>query len=425
MMPQSSTGRPVLTQIQDAGGPQGEGTPAARVGRRALGRATGRSWLSEPRSLVWLTLAAAALFGGWRKLLFGWRARKAVGRLGAPNVTPEEIGAAAEHGRAGVWELLRIFGSTQSEAQRQAAGAALARLWLLDQLVAEEEQAVIRRGYTVTWNARRRYPRAIAAPIPISVAYEVPFLQEGGQRVEPANLEWSHRVLGARRAALEEFSPWKAGPGRASFTIVPGDFDTNGPHRLALVTRVRTAGLTDSWTIEPPHMPFSFEFDPVLQLDAILALPDAIRDEAVARAIRLEPAVADDDAPASYLSLSDEWALRNPPRLAVALPLPCDLAHKAFVEIEGVPSSIAASQIVLSGQGLAHPKSAESEHAVRLFELGPLSALASASIERPGTRRMRVRLQADPAAGWADPEVRSIWPGHAETNWIEVEIVRR
>ena len=80
---------------------------------------------------------------------------------------------------------------------------------------------------------------------------------------------------------LEEFSPWAAGAGRVAFTIVPGDFESNGPHRLVLQARVRTLGLTDSWEIEPPHMPFLFEFDPNLRLDAILTLPDANRDEIV------------------------------------------------------------------------------------------------------------------------------------------------
>ena len=105
--------------------------------------------------------------------------------------------------------------------------------------------------------------------IPITVTYEVPFLEDGGRRVGPSNLEWSHRVLGARRVALEEFSPWVAGPGRVAFTIFPGDFETNGPHRLVLQTRIRTTGLTDSWELEPPHEPFNFEFDPILRLDAI------------------------------------------------------------------------------------------------------------------------------------------------------------
>jgi hypothetical protein len=424
-MRQWSTARPVLVQMQEAGEPGSGGAPSTPAGRRSRGTSAGRRWLSEPKAVVWIALAILVLLGGWRKLLLAWRARKAVVRLGEPNVTSAEIAAVAEHGRAGVWELLRIYSSTQSEAQRQAAGAALARLWLLDQLVAEEEQAVVRRGYTVTWGARRRYPRALRAAVPISVAYEVPFLQDGGERVGPSNLEWSHRVLGARRAALEEYSPWTAGPGRVNFTIVPGDFETNGPHRLVLETRVRTAGLTDSWEIVPPSIPFNFEFDPILQLDAILTLPDATRDETVARAIRLEPSGAAAGKPANYLSLGEEWTLRNPPRIAVATPLPSDLAHAISVEIDGAAGRFPGGRLILSGQGLPRQRATDREIEIRYFELGPIPPLPAGMIERPGIRQMRIWLEADPGGGWADPEVRSIWPGRTQTDWVEVEIVRR
>ncbi len=71
------------------------------------------------------------------------------------------------------------------------------------------------------------------------------------------------------------------------FSIVPDDFPTNGPHRLVLQTRVRTAGLLTPWEIELPHVPFTFEFDPLLRPDAILTLPDAERDATIGRAIRL------------------------------------------------------------------------------------------------------------------------------------------
>jgi len=386
---------------------------------------SGRNWLSEPKAAIWIALAAALLFGGGRKLLVAWRARRAVALLGEPNVTPEEIEAVAEHGRAGILELMRIFSTAQSETQREAAGCALARLWLLDQLVAEEEQAVVRRGFTVTWSARRRYPRALRAEIPIWVTYAVPLLRDDGRRVGPANLEWSHRVLGARRAALDEFSPWRAGPGRVTFTIVPGDFETNGPHRLVLQTRVRTAGLTDSWEIEPAHIPFTFEFDPNLQLDAILTLPDSNRDELVARAIGLEPAVADDGKPSTYLSLGGEWTLRNPPRLTVAVPLPCDLAQAISIEFEGVAGRFPGGRLTLSGQGVPRRGSTGEETVIRRFELGPIPPLPPGVIDRPGMRRMRIWLEAEPDCGWADPDIRSIWPGRTRIDWVEVEIVRR
>jgi hypothetical protein len=389
------------------------------------GESPDRHWLREPKTAIWIILAAALVVGGWRKLSLSWRARKAVARLADPSVTPQEVEAAAEHGRAAVWELLRIFSSSTVEPLRRSAGRALARLWFLDQLVAEEEQAVVRRGFTVTWSARRRYPRALRAAIPISVSFDVPFLDDNTGRIHPGNLEWSHRVVGTRRATLEEFSPWVPGRGHASFTIVPGDFDTNGPHRLVLQARVRTAGLTDSWELELPHLPFNLEFDPFLQIDAIKTLPDASRDELVARAIRLEPGAPLGGEPASFLALNSEWAIRNPPSLAVLTPLPCDLAHAISIEIEGIANRCSAGMLVLSGQGLNVRVSHDSQSVIERVPLGEIDSIAPDVIERPGPRRMRIRLEAMPERGWANPDIRSIWPGQAETNWISVEIVRR
>jgi hypothetical protein len=386
---------------------------------------TKRRWLSEPKAVIWLALAVVVLVGGGRRLIAWWRARKAIARLEDPNVTTAEIEAVADYGRTGVYELLRVFSSAPSEQARLAAGSSLARLWLLDQLVAEEEQAVVRRGFTVTWSARRRYPRSLRTEIPIAVTYEVPFLDDSGRRVDPKNLEWSHRVLGARRMTLEEFSPWTPGTGRVAFTIFPGDFETNGPHRLVLQARVRTLGLTDSWEIEPPHVPFQFEFDPILKLDAILTLPDAIRDEVFARSIRLEPPAVAAGENSTYISLGADWALRDPPRLAVALPLPCDLAHEISIEFEGIVGRFAGGSLVVSGQGPVRHGSPATEAVVHGFNLGPISGLPPHSVERPGPRSMRLWLEAAPERGWADPAVRSIWPGQLQTNWVDVEIVRR
>jgi len=58
---------------------------------------------------------------------------------------------------------------------------------------------------------------------------------------------------------------------------MPADFETNGPHRLILKTRVRTTGLSESWELELPQMPLSFEFDPTLSVDALSTMADASR----------------------------------------------------------------------------------------------------------------------------------------------------
>lgn len=405
-----------------------EGQDSAQPGPRRARRSVeqgGRGWLREPKAAVWIILGGIALVGGGRKLLASWNARKAVNRLEAADVSPAEIEAAAQHGRACVWELLRLFGSDEPEAKRFAAGRALARLWRDDQLVAEEEQAVLRRGFRVDWRARRRYPRDLNVPIPIIATYHVPFLRDDGQGIGPADLEWSHRVTGARRAGLEQFSPWQPGHGQAEIVVIPGDFDTSGPHRLVLETRVRTRGLKAGWEIALPHMPFSFELTPLPTIDSILTLPDETRRQAIVRAVTLEPGSPRETAdPSAYLTLDHDFTLRFPPRIAVAGPLPCDLAHAILIEIEGIDGSFPAGRVVLSGQGPGAEQVGSASSAPAWFDLGPIAA-PGGLIDRPGRRGMRALLRPDPASGWADPAVRAVWPGAIETNWVEVEIIRR
>jgi len=379
-------------------------------------------WLGEPRAAVLVVLFLIVLIGGGRKLIRGWRARGAIGRLAGDNATAEDVMAAVEFGREGLMDLFRILSSAGSAEVRTAAGQALAVLWARDELIAEEEQAVVRRGFTVTWRARRRYPRALQGVIPIAVSFGVPFLNNDAGGIGPENLEWSHTILGARRAALETPSPWKAGPGRAEFRLIPGDFETNGPHRLILKTRVRTCGLSSSWELDLPQIPLSFEFDPVLSVDSLFTLPDAARSEAIAGAIRLVEQAPDESQPATFRGIGPELALRDPPILAVATPLPCDLAHSLALEIESIPGRYAAGEVILSGQGL---RSERSETTTRTFRIGPIEEIPREFLDHPGRQRVRVVLTADADRGWADPDIRSIWPEPIVTDWVEVQVVRR
>jgi hypothetical protein len=389
-----------------------------------VGEPAGRSWsrwLGEPRAAVLIVLFLIVLVGGGRKLLRTWRGRGTIGRLGAAGVTARDVAAAVEFGREGLMELFRILGTAETAELRQAAGHALSVLWARDELIAEEEQALVRRGFDVHWQARRRYPRALEAPIPMAVSYSLPFLREGGGGIAPDQLEWSHTILGARRAALEVASEWRRGPGRADFTLVPADFATDGPHRLILKTRVRTAGLTGSWELELPQMPLSFEFDPRLSVEALYSLPDASRGAIFARAVRLAAPPPDERRTPSFLALNAALALRDPPGIEVALPLPCDLAHTIAIEFDGGPSGrFGAGTIILGGQG---PR-AQSPEPVQTFPLGPLAPIPVEALDRPGRYRIRAVLEPSAERGWADPEIRSIWPEAIVTDWVEVEVVR-
>jgi hypothetical protein len=402
-------------------GAVGREPPRRRPRPGAAGERGWSRWLGEPRAAVLLVLFLIVLIGGGRKLLRGWRGRGAIGRLGAPDVTVDDVAAALEFGRAGLMDLFQILGTAESAALRRAAGHALSVLWARDELIAEEEQALVRRGFEVTWHARRRYPRALRDAIPMAVSYSLPFLRADGGGIAPKNLEWSHTILGARRALLEVASPWQAGPGRADFALVPEDFATNGPHRLVLKTRVRTAGLTGPWELELPQMPWSFEFDPNLSVDALFTLPDTARGEAFSSAVRLVASEPGERRGAAFLDLNTDMALRNPPEVTVSLPLPCDLAHTVALEIEGIPGRFVAGEVILSGQGL---RGAASE-SVRSFALEPTAPATLERLDRPGPYRIRAVLEPDAERGWADPDIRSIWPEPIVTDWVEVEVVRR
>ena len=378
------------------------------VGGNALG------WLADPRSLVLLVLGSVVLIGGGRRVLKGIRSRRAIDRLRDPRVTPEQALEAADHGREGITELFRLLGEARDPSVREAAGRALAILWEADELVAEEEQAVARRGFEVHWNARRRYPRGIATPIPIEVSFGVPFLESGGRGVAPEDLEWSHRIAGSGRASLETSSPWSSGVGLARFPIVPGDFESNGPHRLVLQVRVRTAGaLTSRWEIELPHIPFTFEFDPRLELGALETVPDVAKGDRIAAAVRLSNPLTDDDDP-TLLELPGGFVLIRPPLIEVARPLPSDLAHRVLIEFEGVAGQFPAGSAIVPAEGPAIA-----------IPIGPIEGLPPDAINRPGEFQLRAILEADSSLGWADPNVRSLWPGSIATAWHSVRVIRR
>ena len=373
------------------------------------------AWLADPRTAVLGFLASALLFGGGRKLWLGVRARRAVAALAMPDVRPEEVEAAAEHGREGLIELFRLLGTAEKTEVRDAAGRGLATLWAGDDLIVEEEKALVRRGFTAAWKARRRYPRGLRRPIRVEVAYGVPFLVDGGRGVGPSSLEWSHRILGAGRAGLEVPSPWVAGPGLAKFEVEPADFETLGPHRIALAAKVRVVGLTDQWEIELPHLPFSFEFDPILTVEALLTTEDGPRAQVMARSIALAPPT-DADTPASPpIGLTPDLVLRDPPALVVSPPLPCDLAHRLAVEFEGVPGHYEAGSVVALADGPS----------VRATLAGPIVGLPADAITRPGDHRIRYVLTVDPELAWAEPDHRAVWPGTLTTDWASVRVMRR
>ena len=158
-----------------------------------LGGSRSWAWVADPRTTVLFVLASIVVIGGGRRLWIANRARKAVDRLSDPDVTAEEIVQAAEFGRPGLIEFFRLLAEGKTPEIRAAAGRALAIVWAKDDLIPEEEKAVLTRGFDVRWRARRRYPRGMTSPIPIEVSYGLPFLEASGPGIRPEDLEWSHR----------------------------------------------------------------------------------------------------------------------------------------------------------------------------------------------------------------------------------------
>lgn len=383
--------------------------------RPSVPEITFRDWLMQPSGSVILLLVLVLTIGGGAKGLQALRARRALARIAADTPELEAIAEMAHYARTGLVDLFRLLDHPTRPEIRAAAGQALTRLWKADQLIPEEEQAIVTRGHTVTWKARRRYPRALTRPIPMVVEFGLPFLQEDGAGVRPEHLLWSYRVAGTERASFEAFSPWMAAPARASFPLHPRDFIANGPHRLVLHLRVRTHNLTSTWERDLPQVPFTFEFDPHLALEALLTMPDESRGSIVANAVRLRSPEAGPQAPA-FTPLNGRLALRDAPELSIRLPLPCDLAHAVRLEIEGHSGTFDAGEVVLSGQ--AAPDSFPS------FPLRPSGTLPDDALAGPGETRLRAVLTVDPQLGWSDPDLRSVWPETIVTDWTPVRLVR-
>ncbi len=400
----------------------GQAEPARRTRAGTKRPGSLERLLGEPRNAVLFVLGAVVILGGGRRLLIAWRGREALAKLDDPRVTPEAVEQVADYGRAGLIDLFRLLEEAPDQAVRDAAGHAVSILWARDDLIAEEEKALVRRGFRVEWIARRRYPRGLHRPIPIRVNFGVPFLQIGGKGVHPEQLEWSYRIAGARRASLEVQGPWVAGPGVATFELIPADFDTDGPHKLVLQSRVRTRKLTETWEIELPHIPFSFELDPRLDVEAILAMSDDSRALAMEKAIRLVPPDVDQVGRVPrFFPINADLAVRDLPSLEISGPLTCDLAHAVELEFEGISERLPAGEVIAHG----HASDADNPQQIREYPLGRIGFDAKLAIERPGARKIRARLIPDPDHGWADPDLRSLWPRAIETDWITVEIVRR
>src|SRR3989442_610549 len=115
-------GRAIVCLAAVAVGQDGTETPRRRSqGKKTAAPGWGR-WLGEPRAAVLIVMLLIVLIGGGRKLLQGYRARRAVNRLGEPDVSAGEVEAAVEFGREGLMDLFRPLGPAGAAQVRPPPG---------------------------------------------------------------------------------------------------------------------------------------------------------------------------------------------------------------------------------------------------------------------------------------------------------------
>ncbi len=370
-------------------------------------------WIAQPSGSVFLVLVLAIVVGGGLQGMRLLRSRRSVERISGDSPELEAIQEAATCGRAGLVDLFRLLEHPTSPEIRNAAGRALCRLWKADELVAEEEVAILVRGRNVIWKARRKYPRSMNTPITITVDFGPSFLEDSEDSIRPENLLWSYRIAGTGQVSTEQYSPWQSGATRAMIGVDPRHFPSNGPHRLVLHVRAKTHKLTSEWEKELPQVPFTFEFDSNLQMVSLLSTADDARRQVFRHSLSLVMPSTGADTP-SFRPITAAFAIGGPLQIVGQGELPCDLAHRVEVEIEGLSGRISSSLIVAtSGAGFPTQE-------LRISSLETSEEMP----DNPSRARIRAILTPDLGLAWSSPDTRSVWPEPIETAWIEVPLYR-
>jgi hypothetical protein len=395
-------------------------TPVRRPGMRERStdeRAGGR--FNDPRRWVFIAVVGFLAIGGGRKWLTGRRGRAMADKLAENTASPEEILSSAKFGRIVVHDLFRAMSEAPTPEHRLAATESLVALWKADELIPEEEKAIVNRSLFVDWQIRRKYPKGLRGPIGIRVRYGMPTLANASLNAWlHEHLRWSHRVTGTRRAADDVWANAGVAPPRHHFEFMGEDFPDDGPHRLILHLKVATHALTDNWTLELPAQSTSFEWDDKLQSGALAGMPDSGRAEAWRKVIELSVPSGDDATPVLVV-LDDRFAIRNPPLPMIAMPMPSDMAHAAFLELENVAGRWSV------GEWIEPTVSAVGGKIPKLLPEQATPEDPPPILDRGGAYRARFVLEPRPERGWSDPAIRSVWPERIESDWTTVEIVRR
>ncbi len=142
--------------------------------------AESRNWLSEPRTTVLVVLGGVVLLGGGRRLLQGWKARKAVARLSEPDITPARRSSRLPSLAAPVFPS--CFGSSASRLPRPYATPPAGRLPCSGHTISSlPRKSKPWSAGVIPWSGSpgAATPGHCRSEIPIRATYGLPFLAGG------------------------------------------------------------------------------------------------------------------------------------------------------------------------------------------------------------------------------------------------------
>lgn len=417
---------PLLAFAQDV--PQGQAdrrganpsTPVRKPGQRR--EIQPQSPIGDPRRWVFIAVVAFLLLGGARKWLAASRGRKMADRIADGHASLDEIRQAARHGRTVLPDLLATLADGKSEDLKSAALQSLVELWRADELIAEEEKAIITRAFQIIWKQRRKYPRDYDGKFQIHALMCLPKIHdESCRNWLSQHLRWETRVTGTRKATDDQWRVIPHSEMQLQIHIESRDFPEDCVHRVMFFTRVSTNELTSNWTLDLPGQATTFEWDQHLKSGALKADFDEKEATIMQEALAWERNAEPDTMQPQLVAISSGFAIHRPPLAILTVPLPRDIAHEAVLEIEEVSSNIKLKSYVIASRG-----SVTTPHKQRkVIPLEIAGLIDDSAISRAGKYRARINLQPKSEMGWADPEIRSVWPGPLASPWVEIEIVRR
>ena len=393
-------------------------TPVRKPGQRRDGQ--NPSPMVDPRRWIFIAVVAFLIFGGIRRWMAARAGQKTADRIANGIASQDEIRNSFRHGRAVLPDLLAMLGEETSIDQKKAAFEALLRLWQADELIPEEEKAILTRAFQIRWKQRRKLPRDFSGIFQIHVFIGLPEIEdESCRQWLKSHLTWEMRVSGTRRATDDQWKKINDSEMKLVIEINSRDFPEETVHRIMLHTRATTTHLTSNWVLDLPSQSTSFEWETHLKALALRADFDDAESKEMQSGLIWRESELESNQESQLLQISHSFGIFKLPTPQLKLPLPRDISHDVILIIDGINSHISLNHAVMECR--QQPASTQQ---IRTLPLKIQNLIADDQISHAGKYKARLILKPRPELGWADPEIRSVWPESLEFPSIEIEIVR-